>query len=109
MNFNNYTIYLKQINSFNEVVYGISNLLAIELLETNNQKDNYIEIKTDAMRIQWKGKEDKTIGDKIVALIEVVISYAVSSIVTSLYIYATIIASPSVILLFLRLTRYGRN
>lgn len=42
-------------------------------------------------------------------MLQIFFTYAVASTITSLYIYVTIISSPAVILLFLKLTPYGRT
>lgn len=47
--------------------------------------------------------------EKLWTLAEIVGVYAATCIVTSLYIYITIIASPALILIILKCTPYGRT
>lgn len=49
------------------------------------------------------------IKEKIFKIIKSFIFYVVTSIVTSLYIYGTIIAAPAVIIIFLRCSQFVNN
>lgn len=50
-----------------------------------------------------------SLKDKIVRVLKSVVYYIIISIVTSLYIYGTIIAAPAVIIIFLRCSQFVTN
>ena len=73
------------------------------------EQGRYLGVKGQNTVFYWIGEAQKTVKEKILGIIAAIIAYGLSSIVTSLYIYVTIVCSPSVILLFLRCTRFGRR
>lgn len=105
LDYDNYTIILKQVKPLRTLLLGLDTLLINELI--NNPlgvfiKEDVLAVKSHTAYLTH-GEFHVTVWMKVWYLLKVVVSYLGISIVTSLYIYGTIVAAPAVILLILRL------
>jgi hypothetical protein len=117
LKFDNYTVVLKNRPFLKDVIYGVPALVANELIKVVDEKRlnslmNSEEIVVKSTTTKFHSSTNVSEEDllsKVLGIILTLFSYAVASITTSLYIYVTIIASPAVILLILKLTPYART
>jgi hypothetical protein len=109
MNYNNYTILLQQMKPLRKILFGFDTLIINELLDNPLSiiKNDRIMVKSRTAYFVHENNQITTIN-KILYFFKVIISYLGISIVTSLYIYGTIIAAPAVILLILKACNYLR-
>lgn len=107
MNYSNYTIVLKQVKRLRTIIFNFDNLVINELIDNPMGiflKERLIVKAKTAFVLHVE--EKLTVLIKLEMLGKVILSYMVISIVTSLYIYGTIVAAPAVILLLLKVCNY---
>lgn len=109
MNYNNYTIFLHQMKPLRKIMFGFDNLIINELLDNPFSifQNDKILIKSRTAYVIHRF-DVMTTFIKIWAFLKVMLSYLGISVVTSLYIYGTIIAAPAVILIILKMCNYLR-
>lgn len=110
LNYDNYTIVLKQVKPMRTILLGLDVLLINELIANPMGlflKEDVLAIKSHAAYLTH-GEFEINTWMKVWYLLKVIICYLGISVVTSLYIYGTIVAAPAVILLILRLCNYLR-
>lgn len=109
MHYDNYTIMLKQIKPMRKLLFGFDILIINELLANPLSQflPEKLVVKSKVAYLMHDSFEITSLM-KIGYLLKVAISYLGISIVTSLYIYGTIVAAPAVILLILRMCNHLR-
>jgi hypothetical protein len=110
MDYDNFTIILKQTKPMRNILFGLDVLLINELVVDPMSRlltDQNLNIKSRAAYLSH-GQYQITALEKVWLLAKVLLCYMGISIVTSLYIYGTIVAAPAVILLILRACNYLR-
>jgi hypothetical protein len=103
LNFQNYTIMLRKVKPMRTILFNFDNLVANELV-TNPQGvflTDHLIVKSRSVFVYHFDME-LTMGLKVFYLFKVVLCFVVISIVTTLYIYGTIVAAPAVIIMILR-------
>ncbi len=70
---------------------------------------SYLFIKSPTIYINYIRSQKMTDWQKMGLVVKTIVNYFIISIVTSLYIYGTIIAAPAVIIIFLKCSNYIRN
>lgn len=110
MDYDNFTIVLKQAKPMRNILFGLDVLLINELVVDPMSRlisDQNLIVKSRVAYLSHS-KFQITAWEKVWLLAKVLLCYMGISIVTSLYIYGTIVAAPAVILLILRGCNYLR-
>lgn len=111
LKFNNITFSLRGVQTLRKLLFNLDVLLINEILDNPlgvfPKDDVMLMIKSRSAYVFHQGSTVSA-WEKVLLLGKVVLSFTVVSIVTSLYIYGTIVAAPAVILLALRCCRFMR-
>jgi len=101
--YDNYTVMLKQTKPMRSIIFGFDILIANEILNNPDRifASDGIYIKSRTVHVAHIDSEI-TFWKKIYYLFKAALCFTVISIVTTLYIYGTIVAAPAVIIMLLR-------